>query len=100
MEEIQVWPRSIDDYVESAGAETVAELKMLAEPLRGLRVLHINATPHGGGVAEILQSMVPLLGGLGLEARWQTLTAEPEFFVTTKAIHNALQGAPVTLAME
>jgi trehalose synthase len=92
MEAIELRPRSIDDYIESAGPVVVADLKRLAEPLRGVRVLHINATPNGGGVAEILRSMVPLLRSLGLEARWQTIEAEPEFFAITKAIHNALQG--------
>jgi trehalose synthase len=93
MEEVKLSPRQIDDYIESAGAEAIAELKRLAAPLRGIRVLHLNATPNGGGVAEILRSAVPLLRGLGLGATWQTLVAEPPFFTVTKTIHNALQGA-------
>lgn len=97
MEIVSVQPRSIDEYIECAGIEAVQELKSLAEPLRGLRVLHVNATHDGGGVAEILRAMMPLLSALGLEARWQTITAEPDFFVTTKAIHNGLQGAKTRL---
>jgi len=100
MEQVEVRPRSIDDYAETAGPGAVAELKRLAEPLRGVRVLHVNATPDGGGVAEILRSLVPLLRALGLEARWQTIEAEPGFFAITKAIHNALQGASRTLTPE
>ncbi len=100
MEVVQLAPRSIDAYAESAGPEAIAELQRLAEPLRGLRVLHVNATPNGGGVAEILQSAVPLLRALGREAGWQTIVAEPAFFAATKAIHNALQGAERELAPE
>lgn len=100
LEAVELRPRSIDDYSETAGPLAVAELKRLAEPLRGLRVLHINATPNGGGVSEILRSMVPLLRSLGLNAHWQTIEAEPEFFTVTKAIHNALQGAPRPLTPE
>src|SRR5919106_3681680 len=100
MELVELAPRSIEAYAESAGPEVVSELQRLATPLRGLRVLHVNATPHGGGVAEILRSMVPLLRDLGLVASWQTVVAEPAFFAVTKAIHNALQGAPHTLTPE
>jgi trehalose synthase len=100
MEPVELRPRSIDDYAESAGPGAVADVKRLAEPLRGVRVLHVNATPNGGGVAEILQSMVPLLRALGLEARWQTIRADPDFFAITKAIHNALQGASRVLTPE
>jgi trehalose synthase len=61
--------------------------------LRGARVLHLNATPYGGGVAEILRSEVPLLRDLGLEADWKIITGDKEFFTVTKTMHNALQGA-------
>ena len=97
MEVVELAPRSIDAYAESASLEAVAELRRLAAPLQGLRVLHVSATPEGGGVAEILRSMVPLLRDLGLVASWRTVVAEPAFFAVTKAIHNALQGAPHTL---
>jgi trehalose synthase len=100
MEMVEVPPRQIDAYAESAGPEAIAELRQLAEPLRGLRVLHVNATPNGGGVAEILHSAVPLLQGLGLAAAWQTIVAEPPFFAATKTIHNALQGAKCALTTE
>jgi trehalose synthase len=100
MEVVELAPRSIDAYAESAGPEAVTELRHLAAPLQGLRVLHVNATAHGGGVAEILQSMVPLLRDLGLVASWKTVVAEPSFFAVTKAIHNALQGSPRTLTAD
>ena len=100
MEEVQLAPRSIDAYAECAGDEAVAALRRLAAPLRGLRLLHVNATPNGGGVAEILHSVVPLLRDLGIAASWQTIMAEPAFFKVTKTIHNALQGARHTLTPE
>lgn len=84
-------------YELSAGIEAVTQLRKLAEPLRGCRVLHLNATPYGGGVAEILRSEVPLLQDLGLDATWKTITGDEAFFNVTKAIHNGLQGADRTL---
>lgn len=84
-------------YELSAGLEAVLQLRKLAEPLRGCRVLHLNATPYGGGVAEILRSEVPLLQDIGLNATWKTITGDEAFFNVTKAIHNGLQGADRTL---
>ncbi len=83
----------VERYAVSAGAEAVAELRELAAPLRGVRVLHLNATANGGGVAEILRSEVPALRDLGLAADWQVLDGERQFFAATKALHNGLQGA-------
>jgi trehalose synthase len=78
-----------DDLLES--------LRIAAEPLRGLRVLHLNATAYGGGVSELLRSVVPLLNGLGLHADWRVITGDPSFFSVTKTIHNALQGGVQSL---
>ena len=97
MHPVAVDAKSIDAYADSAGAEAIAGLRRLAEPLRGLRVLHVNATPVGGGVAEILRSEIALLRDLGLDAEWRVIDAEPAFFEATKKIHNALQGAPLDL---
>ncbi|HZR99327.1 MAG TPA: glycosyltransferase [Chloroflexota bacterium] len=90
---VDVGVQSVDSYEASAGAEQIARLKRLAAPLRGARVLHLNATPYGGGVAEILRSEVPLLRDLGLFADWRIITGDATFFAVTKAIHNGLQGA-------
>ena len=90
---VDVGAQCIDCYGASAGAESVARLKALAALLRGVRVLHLNATPYGGGVAEILRSAVPLLRDLGLRADWKIITGDATFFAVTKAIHNGLQGA-------
>lgn len=75
----------------------VERLRALAEPLKGASVLHLSATPYGGGVAEILRSEVPLLRNLGLDADWKIITGDKEFFSVTKTMHNALQGSPRTL---
>ena len=64
----------------------------LATPLRGLRVAHINATPVGGGVAEILQTLIPLSRAVGLDAQWYVLPPDDQFFQVTKRMHNWLQG--------
>jgi trehalose synthase len=68
-----------------------------AERLRGARILHVNATPYGGGVSELLRSGVPLLADLGLDVEWHVITGDEPFFRVTKAIHNGLQGDPRTL---
>ncbi len=88
-----VKPRSVADYAASAGEEAVERLRTAAEPLRGARVLEVNSTPFGGGVAELLHTHVPLLTDLGLETTWCVLEGSDEFFAVTKAIHNALQGS-------
>jgi trehalose synthase len=92
-EAVDVGLQCIDCYEASAGREAIEQLKTLAAPLKGARVLHLNATPYGGGVAEILRSEVPLLRDLGLAADWRIITGDETFFTVTKAMHNALQGA-------
>src|SRR5438093_13719973 len=93
LEEVHVGVASIDWYERSAGAEGIAQLRTLAAPLRGVRILHLNATPYGGGVAEILFSEIPLLRDLGIAADWRIIAGDGNFFHVTKHIHNGLQGA-------
>jgi trehalose synthase len=90
---VDVGTQDLNLYELSAGAEAVAQLRELAAPLEGARILHVNATPYGGGVAEILRSEIPLLRDLGLLADWKLITGDQIFFSVTKAIHNGLQGA-------
>jgi len=71
----------------------IDEAVNLGEELKGLRVCHINATPFGGGVAELLVSYIPLLRALGIKADWQIIHGDRRFFAITKNLHNALQGA-------
>jgi trehalose synthase len=85
-------PKAIEEYRPVVGDERVNELKELAQPLQGAKVLHIHATAFGGGVAEILSSLVPLMSDLGLVADWQVIQGADEFFKITKAMHNSLQG--------
>ena len=84
--------RSLDDYRTVIGNEAAESIKALADPLRGARVLHINSTPFGGGVAEILHALVPLMNDIGLHTEWRVISGPPEFFNVTKAMHNSLQG--------
>lgn len=93
LETVDVGRQSVALYESSVGGEAVAQLRELAEPLRGARVLHVNATPYGGGVAEILRSEIPLLRDLGLVADWKLITGDESFFSVTKAMHNGLQGS-------
>ncbi len=87
----------LDRYEEVVGHQEVQCLRLLGERLAGKRVVHVNSTRTGGGVAEILGWMVPLMRELGLDARWEVISAPPDFYRVTKAFHNGLQGLPVTL---
>ena len=82
----------LQNYAEVAGEDVVNHLFQLAEPLKGMRVVHVNSTKVGGGVAEILNKMVPIMRELGLNASWEVITGEPEFYQCTKSFHNAIQG--------
>jgi len=75
-------------------------LQRLGERLAGKSFLHVNSTRLGGGVAEILQRMVPILKDLGIEARWEIIEGDQKFFDITKKIHNALQGDQVEITRE
>ena len=84
----------LDDYAPLLGAQTVAELRALAASLQNRSVLMVNSTAVGGGVAEILNRLVPLIQELGLAIHWDVITGGNDFFEITKAFHNALHGAP------
>ncbi|HLM16424.1 MAG TPA: glycosyltransferase [Acidimicrobiia bacterium] len=99
-ERVDVGKQSLNRYRSSAGGDAIDQLRELAEPLRGCRVLHVNATPYGGGVAEILRSEIPLLRDLGIDADWQIIRGDETFFRVTKTIHNGLQGSAVGLSAD
>ncbi|RJR31092.1 MAG: glycosyltransferase [Candidatus Latescibacterota bacterium] len=84
----------IDEYVPIVGQSIVDDLRLLAERLRGKVVQHVNSTAVGGGVAEILNRMVPLLRELGVDTRWDLIKGGEQFFAVTKKFHNALHGSP------
>jgi len=89
---------SIDQYAESAGPEVVEQLRRMAKPLKGCRVVHVNSTRVGGGVAEILSWLTRLMNDLGIVTSWEVVHGDPEFFKVTKAFHNGLQGDPVRVS--
>jgi len=90
----------IDDYVPIVGKQTVDDLFTIAKGLEGKIITNINSTAVGGGVAEILTRMVPLLRELGVDARWEVIKGDDRFFNITKKIHNALHGVDVALSEE
>jgi trehalose synthase len=96
MSEAAAAPRiyHLDDYAAVVGDAEIAEMRALAAPLRGRSVKMVNSTAMGGGVAEILNRLVPMMQELGLNVRWDVITGGNDFFEVTKAFHNALHGGP------
>jgi trehalose synthase len=90
----------LDQYAAVTGTHAVDHVRQLARPLAGLRVLHVNSTREGGGVAEILHRLIPLKQALGIDARWEVITGSPSFYQCTKTFHNALQGTHVAPTSE
>jgi trehalose synthase len=88
----------LDRYGEVAGADVMEHLRQLARPLKGMEVVHINSTRAGGGVAEILYKLVPLMNELGIDTRWEVIEGESRFYECTKAFHNGLQGSRVDVS--
>ncbi|MFP5212242.1 MAG: glycosyltransferase [Acidobacteriota bacterium] len=82
----------LDRYAEVAGEDVVMQLRQLSASMRGMKVVHVNSTKEGGGVAEILHRLVPLQQELGLDVSWEIITGPPDFYECTKRFHNALQG--------
>jgi trehalose synthase len=90
----------LEDYAGVVGPDVVQELEVLAEQVQGWSVHHINSTAVGGGVAELLQRINPLMNELGLKATWDQIQGNDLFFRITKAIHNALHGSPVDITRD
>ncbi len=97
MQSVVLANKSLADYAPVVGEDVIAELERLARPLQGARVLHINATAYGGGVAEMLHTLVPLMRNVGLNAEWKVISGYDEFYNVTKSMHNALQGMSLEL---
>lgn len=89
--------KSLDEYRGIVGDHTLAEIYKRARRLQGRRIIHINSTQQGGGVAEILSSLVPLMNDVGIETDWRVLHGTSDFFTITKKFHNALQGSSLNL---
>jgi trehalose synthase len=90
----------LEQYAQVAGEDVVDHLRQLAAPLSGMRVVHVNSTRMGGGVAEILAKLIPLKRELGIDVSWEVIEGVPQFFKTTKSFHNALQGDVVDVPEE
>jgi trehalose synthase len=97
LERVPLLEKELDDYAAIVGADVVERIYALARPLEGARVLHLNATAYGGGVAELLATHVPLLRSAGVDAEWHVMRGSDEFFGVTKEVHNGLQGAPIEM---
>jgi trehalose synthase len=97
---VNVGHKSLGDYATIATRGLMDEIRRLAEPLRGKRVVHLSATAFGGGVAEINYTLIPLMVDAGLDVEWRIIKGQDEFFSVTKTIHNALQGDPLGLTEE
>jgi trehalose synthase len=97
---VNVGHKSLADYATIATRGLMDEIRRLAEPLSGKRVVHLSATAFGGGVAEINYTLIPLMQDAGLEVEWRIIRGAEEFYNVTKTIHNALQGNPQGLDEE
>jgi trehalose synthase len=100
LQEVALGHKTLTDYTHIVGKELTEQIRQLAEPLKGKRVLHVSATAFGGGVSEILYTLVPLMRDVGLDAHWHVIFGKEEFYNATKLLHNSLQGAEETLSDE
>ena len=97
----EIAQKRLDDHAPYAGEAAIADARRLGRGLEGARVLHVSSTPYGGGVAELLHTIIPLMRDAGLDAQWFVMDGAPgEFFEATKKIHNTLQGAEDDLTSE
>ncbi|GAJ22421.1 unnamed protein product, partial [marine sediment metagenome] len=97
LEKLSLSTKDIKKYRLVLESEVIDEVEKLARDLKGIRLCHINSTPFGGGVAELLFSHIPLMRGVGIDADWQIIRGDRRFFTITKSLHNALQGAKYLL---
>jgi len=87
----------LEAYAEVTGADVIRHLQQLADLLKGKTVVYVNSTRIGGGVAEILDKLVPLSRELGLDTRWEVITGDSDFYQCTKSMHNAIQGNRIAI---
>jgi trehalose synthase len=97
---VNVGHKTLADYGSIVSRGLMDEIRRLAAPLAGKKVVHLSATAFGGGVAEINYTLIPLMADAGLDVEWRIIKGENEFFEVTKTIHNALQGDPHGLSAE
>lgn len=82
----------LEDYQAIVGKDYIDQLHQIAKVLKGIKVVHVNSTKQGGGVAEILDQMIPLTNAFGIDCKWEVIHGTPDFFECTKIFHNGLQG--------
>ncbi|HEY4310021.1 MAG TPA: glycosyltransferase [Pirellulales bacterium] len=87
----------LERYEEVVGRYEIERLRRLGSRLAGKRIVHVNSTRQGGGVAEILGWMIPMMVELGIDTHWEVIQGNPDFYRVTKSFHNGLQGLPVNL---
>ncbi len=97
MSDVLVNPLSLDNYAAIVGTEKVSEIRSLAEKVAGKSLCHVNSTSFGGGVAEILHRLIPLMQDVGLKTDWRLMKGSADFFNVTKQFHNGLQGMQTPL---
>jgi len=100
MQEVLTSECQLRDYSSLVSEEILSEIERLTGRLKGLRVIHINATPQGGGVAEILNSLIPLLRSASIDAEWYAIPPDESSAAITKSLHHFLQGNPGYLTNE
>lgn len=100
LQKVNVIPKEIDDYIEIVGEAKINNLKILAKEMQNKKIMHVNATAYGGGVAELLKTQVPLMQNLGICVDWYVISAKQEFYDVTKMFHNTLQGKSGKLTLE
>lgn len=88
----------LENYARVVGPDVIAQLHQLSRPLRGAKVVHVNSTRSGGGVAEILTKLIPFMQELGMDTHWEVIVGEGKFFECTKGMHNTLQGNRIPIA--
>jgi trehalose synthase len=90
--------RNLEDYRKIVGDVVITEIYKKARKLYNKHVVHINSTYQGGGVAEMLSRLIPLMNSVGVDAGWRILHGNPDFFTITKKFHNALQGEKINFS--
>ncbi len=90
--------KHIEDYRDIVGDKVISQIFQESRCLYGKKVLHVNSSYQGGGVAEILDHLVPLMSDLGIEVDWRILHGSHDFFNVTKKFHNALQGEDINFS--
>lgn len=90
----------LEEYIRVVGPQKIEHLFEISNQLKGLKLLDVNATTNGGGVAEMLYSAIPFINQLGIENEWRTISGSKEYFECTKSLHNMLQGMEIALTPE